>query len=135
MQDTERKQRSMQMIAYFPSSSFRSYSSVKRVVVVMMLANGLLLVTVAMLLVDMLAVVVVVVGGDTFVQLLSALVRSLFPLFVLLWLKSLLSRTLLYFIQSKTWSVDQERMSEYEEVDVGPSSWETKKKKKKNLVD
>ena len=131
MQGAERKQRSMQMIAYFPSSSFRSYSSVKRVVVVMMLANGILLVTVAILLVDVLAVVVavvvVVIGDDTFGLLLSFVGGSLFLLFVLFLfrvLRNLLKRTLLYFIQLRTCLVDQKRMNEYEEADVGSSSWE-----------
>ena len=48
---------------HFPSSSLRSYSSVKRVVVTSEFDIGVLLVTVAMLIIE------VVVGGDTFILL------------------------------------------------------------------
>ncbi len=84
----------MYMITHLPSSSFISYSSVKRVDVTIEFDMGVLFATAAILI-----IVVVVVGGDTF-MLLSFLVLSLLLLLVLVLivLKNLLNRTLLYFI-------------------------------------
>ena len=66
-------------ITYLPSSSLRSYSSVKRVDVTIELDIGVLFVTAAILIIE---VVVVVVGGDTFI-FLSCLVLSLCLLLLL----------------------------------------------------
>lgn len=67
----------LMFMTYLPSSSLRSYSSVKRVDVTIELDIGVLFVTAAILIIE-----VVVVGGDTFI-LLSCLVLSLFLLLLL----------------------------------------------------
>jgi hypothetical protein len=62
----KRKKKHLKM-THLPSSSLRSYSSVKRVDVTIGLDIGILLITAAILMIE------VVVGGDTFILLLLLL--------------------------------------------------------------
>lgn len=82
-------------ITHFPSSSLRSYSSVKRVDVTIAFDTNVLFVTAAIFIVE------VVVGGDTVILLsfLVFLLLLLLKLLLLILLKILLNRVLLYFIQ------------------------------------
>ncbi len=73
-----KKTRKKNNFTYFPSSSLRSYSSVKRVDVATIAFDiGVLFITAAILLID------VVVGGDTFISFLLLLVVLLLVLILI----------------------------------------------------
>ena len=128
-------------LTYLPSSSFISYSSVKRVHVISELDTGVLFITAAILTLEAVGL------GDTLLwstggllSLVFELIRCCWLLLFVLWLivlRNLLNKELLYFIKRiqsgprpLTSSTDDMKLNRQKELDVGWSSWLVRRRRK-----